>query len=169
MKKFNSIPALSVSFIFIILISCNQNDEQRKFEEEVFSLPENITETNGNGEIVEGHEDPNDWRIAPFFQGVVDVDIPFPNPLLTNQQLNLYVRPYYIDTINGLRIYVLSENQNLRLLREDPRSPLPPGPVYFSLKALEIAQIPANPQGLYRIIIQDGQGAIISYGDVRIE
>lgn len=163
---------ICLPFIFLLLLSilsCTQNKEQEEFEKEAYSLPENITETGDNGAIVEGRTDPDDWRIAPFFQGVVIIDPPFPNPLLTNQRLNLYVNPSGLDAVNGLRIFALYENGNLRPVREDFRSPLPPGAVHYSLSALDIAQFPENPEGLYRIIVEDGQRRVISYGDVKIE
>lgn len=152
-----------------MIVSCNQSDDQRKFEQEAISLPENITETNENGEIVEGHEDPDDWRIAPFFQGVVYVDPPFPNPMLSTDRINLYIQVTGVDGVSGLRVLVLYNENSFREVYQDPQSPLPTGLTSVSLSALEIAQFPNNPEGLYRIIIEDRNGAIITYGDVRIE
>lgn len=170
MKTFNSIPLLSVSLFFLFVVSCNQSDEQRKFEREAISLPENITETNENGSIVEGKEDPDDWRIAPFFQGVVNIDVaPFPNPLLSDQRLKLEVFVSGVDGVSGLRVFVLYNENSIKPLYENPSSPLPTGLTSISLSALEIAQFPNNPEGLYRIIVEDQSRSIITYGDVRIE
>lgn len=153
-----------------MIVSCNQSDEQRQFEREAISLPENITETNGNGEIVEGREDPDDWRIGPYFQGVVYVDpLPFPNPLLTNQRLNLNIFVTGVDGVAGLRVYVIYNEGSSPLLYQSNTSPLPTGQTSISLAAGDIARFDDNPEGLYRLIVEDRQGTIITYGDVRIE
>ncbi len=153
-----------------MIVSCSQNDEQRQFEREAISLPENITATNDNGKVVEGREDPDDWRIGPYFQGVVYVDpLPFPNPLLTNQRLNLNIFVTGVDGVAGLRVLVLYEESSFREVFQEPRSPLPTGLTSISLAPEDIARFDDNPQGLYRIIVEDRQRNIITYGDVRIE
>lgn len=170
MKGFNFIPAFIITLFFLLIVSCNQNDEQKQFEREAISLPENITETNENGKIIEGQDDPDDWRIAPYFQGVVYVDpVPFPNPLLSNQRLNLNIFVTGVDGVAGLRVLVLYNQSSARPLYESVTSPLPTGLTSISLAAGDIAQFADNPQGLYRIIVEDRQGVIITYGDVRIE
>lgn len=170
MNSFNSIPLLSVSLIFLLIISCNQNDEQREFEQKAISLPENITATNANGAIVEGGEDPDDWRIAPLFQGVVSLEpLPYPNPLLTNQRLTLNIFVTGVDGVAGLRVLVLYNENSIRPVYELATSPLPTGLTSISLSAGDIAQFDDNPEGLYRIIVEDRQRSIITYGDVRIE
>lgn len=170
MKSFNSIPAIFISLIVFSIVSCNQSDEQRQFEREAISLPENITETTDNGAIVEGREDPDDWRIAPYFQGVVYVDpVPFPNPLLTNQRLNLNIFVTGVDGVAGLRVLVLYNENSIRPLYESSTSPLPTGLTSISLAAGDIARFDDNPEGLYRIIVEDRNEVVITYGDVRIE
>lgn len=151
-----------------MIVSCNQNDEQRQFEREAFSLPENITETK-NGIDIEGTEDPDDWRIAPYFQGVVYVDPAFPNPLLSTDRLTLNLHVTGIDAVSGLRVLVLYNENSIRLIYEDFRSPLPPNTISAPLSAQDIARFDDNPEGLYRIIVEDRQRTIITYGDVRIE
>lgn len=66
-----SIIILLAAFGSILLTACGQDDDQRDFENEAFSLPEGFTETDGSGQIVDENEDPDDWRTAPFFQGLV--------------------------------------------------------------------------------------------------
>lgn len=160
-----------ILFIVSFIASCNQSNEQRKFEREAISLPDNITETNESGGIVEGMEDPDDWRIAPYFQGVVYVEpLPFPNPLLSNQRLNLNIFVTGVDGVSGLRVFVLyNESSTSSFLYESQSSPLPTGLTSISLLAGDIARFNDNPEGLYRIIVEDRQGVIITYGDVRIE
>lgn len=154
----------------LLFISCNQNDEQRKFENEAISLPDNITETNENGAIVEGQEDPDDWRIGPFFQGVVSLEpLPYPNPLLTNQRINLNIFVTGVDGVAGLRVLVLYNENSIRPVYDVATSPLPTGLTSISLSPGDIARFDDNPEGLYRIIIEDLNGVIITYGDIRIE
>lgn len=150
----------------IFFISCSQSDEQREFEREAFSPPEDITETGDNGG---DNIDPDDWRVGPFFQGLIEVFPVSPNPVLTSNQIRIEVLVYGFDSINGLRILAYYGQNSFKPLREDHRSPLPPGTISYSIQAIDIAQFPANPQGLYRIILEDYKGNIISYGDVRIE
>lgn len=171
MKRFNSIPPLFISLFLLVFLSCTQSDEQREFEREAISLPENITVTSANGDIVEGQTDPDDWRIAPFFQGMIYVEPPppFPNPLLTNQRLNIQIHVPGIDAVSGLRVIALYNESSTRLLYSYPSSPLPTGLTSVSLDALDIARFRESPVGLYRLILEDFEGNIISYGDVRIE
>ncbi len=120
--------------------------------------------------IVEGQEDPDDWRIGPFFQGVVSLEpLPYPNPLLTNQRLTINIFVTGVDGVAGLRVLVLYNENNFRPVYESSTSPLPTGITSISLSAGDIARFDDNPEGLYRIIVEDRQGAIITYGDVRIK
>lgn len=165
---------LQVAFValFVFLaVSCTQSDEQREFERQAISLPENFTETNENGKIVNENIDPDDWRTAPFYQGVVYVEPPppFPNPLLSNQRLNIQIQITGLDAVSGLNVIVLYDENTPRLLYQYPNSPIPTGLTSISLDALNIARFQENPAGLYRILIEDNDGNIISYGDVKIE
>lgn len=150
----------------LFFCSCTQSDEQREFEEQALSLPENITETADNGAIVDNNTDPDDWRIAPFFQGVIHVDPPFPNPLLTTQRLTININAG-IDAASALRILVLYNERSLRVIY--PSTSLPSAGTVIYLSAQDIARFDVNEEGLYRIIIEDGDENIITYGDVKIE
>lgn len=169
MKTHNYIPHLVFYFFIISFFSCTQSDEQRKFEREAVSPPDNFTETNENGTIVDENRDPDDWRIGPFFQGVVYIDPPFPNPLLSNQRLNIQIQVTGLDGVSGLRVLVLYDGSSVRPLYEYPSSPVPTGLTSISLDAQDIARFEENPSGLYRLLIEDFDRNIISYGDVKIE
>jgi hypothetical protein len=97
---------LSVLLLFLAVTTagCGQDDDQKKFEQEAFQLPEGITETEGNGSITS--EDPDDWRTAPFFQGLVFVDPAFPNPVSVGDQLSLEIEVSGIDAVSGLTVAV---------------------------------------------------------------
>jgi len=154
-------------FLFIFFVSgCSQNEDQRKFEQEAFQLPDGITQTNGRGEIVNDNVDPDDWRIAPFFQGLVIVDPAFPNPVMTNQQLAIRVHLPFIENITHLDVYVLRNLNDYQFLRRQTAMTL----VDIILDPLDdIAQFSENPLGLYRIIIFDNNDNVITYGDIEIE
>jgi len=157
-------------FLFIFFVfGCSQNEDQRKFEQEAFQLPEGITQTNGRGQVVNDNVDPDDWRVAPFFQGSVQVDPAFPNPVLTNDRLTINITSL-LDAISGLQVYALHNiNQFSRPLYFDDRVPLPPGLTSISINPLDIPQTPEDPRGLYRIIVFDRNENVITYGDIEIE
>lgn len=169
MIKYYFISPAFILFYTAFFISCNQSDEQRNFERDSLRLPESITETGNNGAIINNNSDPDDWRISPFFQGVVSVDPPYPNPLLTNEHLNIEIWVTGVDGVSGLRILVFYNENSLRLIYEDFRSPLPTGFNSILLDAPDIARFNENPAGLYRLIIEDSNSNIITYGDIKIE
>ncbi|WP_069130900.1 hypothetical protein [Rhodohalobacter halophilus] len=165
---------LSVKYLFILtslplilLTSCNRANDQRDFEREAFSLPEGITETDGHGEIL--NSDPDDWRIAPFFQGMVEVDPAYPNPVQSTGQISIDVIVTGVESVSGLIAYTYYGDNNIRNVYNDQRRPLPPGLTSIPLSALDIARFREDPQGTYRIIILDANENIITYGDVRVE
>lgn len=165
------LPVLLISLLFLAT-GCGQDDDQREFENEAFQLPEGITETSGNGEIIS--EDPDDWRTAPFFAGLVFVDPAFPNPVSIGDQLSLNIDVAGIDAISGLTVAVLIEdaaNAQFRSLYSINQNPLPPGLTSININPVELGRFnsPESARGIHRIIIFDNRQNIISYGDVRVE
>ncbi len=156
--------------VLFIITGCAQNDAQREFEEQAFTFDDNITQTNGQGEIIDNNEDPDDWRTAPFFSGLVFVDPIFPNPVLTNDRLTLNILIAGNDAVSGLRIYSYPGISRPRVVYDDDvRRPLPPGTISVSLNPLDLTATPENAQGTYRLVILDANENVITYGDVRIE
>jgi len=160
---------LSFSLVITILTGCSQNDSQREFEREAFNRASGITQTNDRGEIMDGNRDPDDWRVAPFFQGLVIVDPAFPNPVLSNGRIFINIQVTGIDAVSGLRAFVLYDTNNIRFLHEEPSSPLMTGLYTISLNPLSISQFQENPRGIYRIILEDFNRNIITYGDIQIQ
>jgi len=156
-------------FTFIVFYGCTQNDAQREFEEQAFTFDDNITQTNGSGQIVEDNEDPDDWRTAPFFSGLVFVDPIFPNPVLTNDRLTLNILITGNDAVSGLRIYSYPGFSRPRVVYDDIRRPLPPGTISVSLNPLDLTPTPESAPGIYRLVVLDANENVITYGDVRIE
>ncbi len=159
-----------VLVVCFIAAGCSQNDSQREFENDAFALPDGITKTNDLGEVINEQIDPDDWRVAPFFQGLVIVDPAFPNPVLTNGRVRINIQITVVDAVSGLRVFVIHDfNTFKQVYPDDPRAPLPPGLKSINLNPLDIARIPENPQGIYRLIITDGRDNVITYGDIEIE
>lgn len=156
-------------FILFSFAACSQSDDQREFEQQAFSTPDGFTETENNGDIVEGRADPDDWRVSPFYRGLIDVFPPYPNPVLTNDRVTFEVSVAGIDAVDGFRVYALYNGSSLFPLYQEFQRPLPPGLLSVSLNPLDIAEIRENPQGLYRIIVLDAEGNVITYGDIRVD
>jgi hypothetical protein len=155
-----------------LMLGCGQDDDQRQFEQEAFQLPGGITETEGNGSIVS--EDPDDWRIAPFFQGLISIEPIYPNPVSIGDQLSLDINVLGIDAVSGLTVAVLNEdaaNAPFRSLYTVNQNPLPPGLTSIPINPVELGRFnnPESARGIHRLIIYDGRQNIISYGDVLVE
>jgi len=156
---------LLVPVLSLLLIGCNQNSDQRDFEQQAFSEPSGITETDQNGGII--NRDPDDWRIAPFFQGDIElIQLPHPNPILTNQDLIIDIQVNFLDRIGGIYIRVFRFNGFPVI---DSREQVSTGITSFRLNPNIISGGVPNPQGLYRIIIQDDNENVITYGDIEIQ
>jgi hypothetical protein len=159
---------LSLLPLLLLVSACGQSDDQRDFEASAFSEADGFTQTDSGGEVISS--DPDDWRIAPFFQGVVEVDPPFPNPVQSTDQFTLNIWITGVEAVNGIRIYAFYGGNNIRLVYEDNQRPMPTGLANLPpISAAEIVELPESPQGLYRIIVLDGDENVITYGDIRVD
>lgn len=163
---------LLVFFFVALLTNCGQNDDQREFEQQAFSLPDGITEADGSGEII--NEDVDDWRIAPFYQGLISEIRVFPNPVTVSDQLTIEVNISGIDAVSGLTVALLLEdavNSQFRILYSSLENPLPPGLTTVVINPVRLGRFDSieSARGLHRLILFDNQDNIISYGDVRVE
>lgn len=157
---------LSVLFLFCLAAGCNQNEDQRNFEREAYNLPQNFTETTSDKEIIS--EDPDDWRVAPFFQGLVEIDPAYPNPVAVTDVVRIDYVITGIEAVSGITVVVFFENGEQREVYRDSTSPLPPGVSVIPINASELRQFPSS-RGLQRVIILDRNQNVISYGDIMIE
>lgn len=168
-RLYNSNYLLILSFLvaFLFLSSgCNQNSDQREFEKAAFSEPTGITETNERGDII-GNNDPDDWRIAPFFQGDIElITPPFPNPVQSNDRLTINIQVNFLDRISGIYIRVFRFGSFYPV---DQREQITTGITTFTINPNIIAGNVTNPAGRYRLIIQDETQNVITYGDIEIE
>jgi len=159
-----------IAILLTVLLSvsaCNRSSDQRAFERAAFSIPEGITQTDASGTVIS--RDPDDWRVAPFFQGVIEIDPAYPNPVLSNELVRINRIVTGVESVSGLRVFVFFESGNVRPIENDVRNPLPPGIDVITLEPTLISEFPANPQGLYRVVITDINENVITYGDIRID
>lgn len=163
----NIIPFLLLPLLLLLLYGCGNNDAQRQFEQEAFQRPSGITETEPNGTVIS--DDPDDWRIAPDFQGLVEVSPAFPNPVLTNEQLRIEFTALGIVAVSGLEVAVLFEDGSIRSLFIDNSEDLPPGLQVIPIDPQQLGRFQSEITGLHRILIFDLNRKIISYGDVEVE
>ncbi|MEX2584854.1 MAG: hypothetical protein WD315_00580 [Balneolaceae bacterium] len=159
----------------LVLAGCSAQNDQREFEQEALQAPDGYTQTDGHGKIDKIQNDPDDWRTAPFFQGLITVDPAFPNPALSTDDIVIQTHITTGDTnIRDLVAYVYYHSTS---------SPLKPvgnpisissgfGQYDINFTASELARF-NNASGLYRLILYDSNssnyGNIVSYGDILIE
>lgn len=162
---------LSILVVLLLLAGCGQNDDQREFERQAYSAPDGITETDEDGDIVDGNEDRDDWRVSPFYKGLVDIDSPaYPNPVQTTGvvRIRIFNRP---DAVTTLRVVVL----------EETGGPIEIGSLSQDLPVNDTTPISINPReltrfntieaitGFKRVILLDATNNVVSYGDILVE
>lgn len=162
---------LLLYFLIFTGISCTESEEQQQFERQALQPPGGITAMDANGMPVEdGENDPDDWRTAPEFSGLIGIEITpaYPNPVQFNSFLNLEINVQATEFVDGLYTYVIQNQGNPKLLRREDQTST--SKIYtYRIKIDEFAQNAGTGFGdYYRIIIRDRNGAIISYGDVLI-
>lgn len=152
----------------IFLASCSGSDDQREFEREAFRAPSDITETNGSGETT-GNEDPDDWRTAPFFQGLVEVLPAYPNPVQSTQDVRIDIFISGIESqISGLTADVWFDDGRHQHLDSIDQNLVSTGTYTLNFHVSLLGQVAHNPSGLKRIVIRDHDNNVISYGDIEV-
>jgi hypothetical protein len=155
----------------ILLAGCSSQDDQRSFEDEALKPPDGITETDGSGNIVESNEDPDDWRTSPFYQGLISFEPAYPNPALTSDAITIRAFVSIDAGLDRLSAHVYHyERESWPELDVIDSSPIPSGEVQLQFSAQNLTRPgEQTPGGLYRILIFDGRGHLVSYGDIEIE
>jgi hypothetical protein len=157
----------------LLLPGCDTSDAQRQFEFDASAPPSGITQTDQDGNVI-GEPDPDDWRSAPLFPSVT-VQPAFPNPVPA-----VFTAPVTVDVsvpftsaiTGGLVLLVIDNRQQGRFAAVldfvPPESIFTLNSLRFTRSDLQIALNLPDPAGLYRLLVQDGTGRLISYGDVQI-
>lgn len=151
------------------LAACSQSSAQREFENEAFRFPDNITETTANGSLVEnGQVDPDDWRVGPDYQGLIEVDPSYPNPVNLDGNMFIEVDFRFSNPVSRLIVFAF----------QDPTQPILVQDFQLnSASGVEVLNIPPSQfvagTGIgntpyYRIIITDENENVITYGDIEV-
>lgn len=161
---------IQLRFLLLLLITvgCQTQQDQRDFESSAISPPSGITMTSIHGVTPDGETDPDDWRSSPFYSGVIDISPARPNPALSTEEIIIEL---YIDLntrVSQIRAVVLHDNGDTPLLDEISGAPLSSGRHELRFPASTLKRT-VTPEGLFRVLIYDGNWQIISYGDIRVE
>jgi len=162
------IPIILV-LIFLGALGCSSSDAQREFESQAFREPSGITRTTPQGETLE--IDPDDWRISPFFQGLIEVIPPFQNPAQLGTAINFEVRVTGVQGVSGLDVRVRYPNGSFSNIYLSNNNPLDPGLTTFQINPIVLSQDGSDnlARGLHRVFFFDFNGRLISYGDIDVE
>lgn len=166
MPKFNSLSLLIL--LIATVLGCTRNDAQRDFEQEAYSSANNYTETTSQGAVVSTDED--DWRTSPLFQGLIEINPPFPNPVVTSQYVQFEVGVTGVQSVSGIEVLVRLDDGSFRSLYQSFET-LQPGTTVFQINPIEfgINGTPEGARGLNRVYIFNGNNQMISYGDIMVE
>lgn len=161
--------ALLLLFIGTLTISCDQNNAQKEFEELAYTAASGITVTNDQGTVLD--TDTDDWRTAPLFQGLIEFNPPFPNPVSVSDVITFEVEVTGIQSVSGLEVIVRYQDDTFGSIYFDPQSPLPPGLTSFRINPQELGKFGTveSARGLHRVFIFDRNNQLITYGDIRVQ
>tara|TARA_R110002126_G_scaffold1684_1_gene9999 strand:+ start:2842 stop:3339 length:498 start_codon:yes stop_codon:yes gene_type:complete len=155
--------------LIVAISACTSNDAQREFENDAYQNPSGITQTTVQGEVIS--EDPDDWRISPFFQGLVEVIPPFQNPAQLGTAINFEIQITGVQGVSGLDVRVRFPNGAFSSLYTSTSSQLEPGLTTFQIDPIALSQDGSDnlARGLHRIFFFDFNQRLISYGDIEVE
>lgn len=155
------LPALALLLALAAGCDAANADGQRLFEQQaLLGVPSGLTRTAADGRVLS--TDADDWRVGPAYATrVVVVDPPFPNPVSARESASLPVNSN--GTRGGLALAVLEADGRLRQIAEAPRA-TDPGLPTLSFFGSQLGLT----AGLYRLVLLDGAGGVVSYGDVEL-
>ena len=151
------------------LLACTRNDAQDEFEREAYQAPSGYTQTNAQGEVLEIDE--NDWRISPLYQGLVNLNAPFPNPANVGSPINFEITILGIQSVPGLDVQVRYADNRWNSLYRSFDNPLPTGATSFQIDPIQLGEFGTveSARGLHRVYLFDFNQRLISYGDILVE
>lgn len=141
----------------------NTAANQEAFERDALQkVPSGFTEITADGTVIS--EDPDDWRTAPLYAvGRFEIgQLPFPNPYAERSGLA------FSGFAEGVGELVLRRLQSNGVLVGLDRDVLGSGTRGFSF--VDDGTWFGNVQpGLHRLVVLDGRGRIVTYGDIQVE
>ncbi|MFH5831241.1 hypothetical protein ACG2F4_06105 [Halalkalibaculum sp. DA3122] len=174
MKKLKNIALVAISVLCLMLAGCSKSDDQKEFENQAYSPPQNFTAMSADGRPAGSNQtDPDDWRISPMYQGLVEVSTPpYPNPVPLNSSFRIDIDILGFETVPGMEIYAFEEAQNIfGPIAQYSQSELNPGVKVLVLNPANFSGTSSvqGTAGLNRLVIFDGRDNVITYGDVMVE
>ncbi len=152
-----------LALLLVALPGCDTVEGQDLFFEQSELDPRGFTETGEDGEVVS--EDPDDWRVAPFFANQVDVRPASPNPVARNGLVTLTVQDIFGTFTGELRLSGIGDGRQFVLLDEDA------GPDFYTFTFNPTRLRISSGEGprLYRVRVLDSQSRIVTYGDILVQ
>ena len=153
-------------FFFMVLTSCKNDEAQMSFVNQAYSMPNNFTETDSKGLII--NEDSDDWRISPVYIGLVEVRPIFPNPVQYGSSVSLEVN--FKGTVYNSRIelgYLSESNEWYVLQVREITSDF--DFIDFTFYSNQFGTTAEQARGLHRLLLFDGNQRLITYGDLLIQ
>jgi len=164
------IPLLACFLLVSVLAACDSQEAQREFEDDANMPPNGIVVTDENGTIV--NDDPDDWRTAPSFAGVVRFEPAYANPTAGD----LITIPVIVQQFNvlpgGLELRGFDETGRLVSLDILPQANNPGAYTFvFSPSQFSVTGDLAAARGLHRVFVFGilGSSEVISYGDILVQ
>ncbi len=152
--------------VLLVLPGCDTNAQQDDFFLQSERTAQGFTRTGDGGEII-GDPDPDDWRVAPTFQGSVQIVPASPNPVSRNGLVTITVQDTFGDVLTGgVRVTFTDIDRRVILLDRDDGN----GPFYsltFSPALLPFTG--TSDARLYRVRIFTNNSRIVSYGDILVQ
>ena len=159
-------PAVSAVLLALSLAACDgvAVEEQRAFEDRAFALaPSGVTRTDADGVVLD--EDADDWRIGPAFRGFVQtLQVPYPNPL-PFRATAVYQLNVVVGVPGGLALYRLNADGRLTLVGRPCEDAVASAICTIAVQGSEVS--PIGETDLVRLVLLDGRGGVVSYGDVQ--
>lgn len=157
----------------LLALACDSatSDSQRLFEDDALLSPvAGVTRTDADATVLS--RDSSDWRIGPAYRGRVSfLELPSPNPAAAGATVSFLVNSEGVP--GGLELVALArDGDRVDFVQiRDPGAQRPdasePGLYPFSVRAGQIDVDGGG--GLTRVVLLDGRGGVVSYGDVQVD
>ena len=144
----------------LIFPACTPRDDSG-FLDRALRAPSGIVETDASGRVINRPADDHDWETSPQFYGI-RVEPAYPNPAPFNARVYIPVSLDFRLPVRGLNVeWWVQEEGRLRLIESFDE-------VWEPQHYMLTIEAQFNGPGLYRVLITDAAGVLISYGDIEV-